>query len=79
MVINAFKSDSQSAGKSTFTAHMKSFILDQMDKIQLKLALYDKQKLYAQMVKDNITGPVKDQVQEEIAEINTRLYHQLKK
>lgn len=49
-----------------------------MNKAQLKLALYDKQRLYAQMVKDGITGPAKDQVQNEIQEILKVLFVQVK-
>ncbi|HTF22021.1 MAG TPA: hypothetical protein VK658_28265 [Chryseolinea sp.] len=49
-----------------------------MNKAQLKLALYDKQRLYHQMVKDKITGSTKEQVAKEIEVILTRLYVQAK-
>lgn len=49
-----------------------------LDKAQLKIALYERQRLYHQMVKDKITGPTIDKVQKEIEEILKRLYRQVK-
>lgn len=58
---------------------MLTIITETLDKAQLKMQLYNKQKLYAQMLKDGITGPAKEEVAEEIAEILKKLYRQLKK
>ena len=53
-------------------------IIGLLDKAQLKLALFDKQRLYHQMVKDKITGATKDNLQKEIESIVSRLYSQSK-
>jgi hypothetical protein len=45
-----------------------------IDMALLKVKLVEKQRLYAQMLKDNVSGPVKEQLSQEIGEINTKLY-----
>jgi hypothetical protein len=44
-----------------------------IDKVALKQQLRSKQLLYAQMQKDQITGPVRDKLSAEIGQLNTKL------
>lgn len=44
-----------------------------IDRVALKTQLRAKQKLYAQMQKDQVTGPVRDKLSAEIGDINTKL------
>lgn len=51
-------------------------ITDSFQIKKLKSDLVDKQRLYAQMQKDNITGPVKEKLAGEIREILVKVYPQ---
>lgn len=45
-----------------------------VDKARIKNELYEKQRLYAQMMKDKINGPVLQKLSEEIGQLNLQLY-----
>lgn len=45
-----------------------------LDKAALKRQLVTKQRLYAQMMKDSINGPVLKKLSEEIGQLNLQLY-----
>lgn len=45
-----------------------------VDKAQTKCELYEKQRLYAQMMKDKINGPVLEKLSREIGQLNVQLY-----
>lgn len=55
-----------------------NIIFSLMNKAQLKIALYERQRLYARMLKDNVTGAAKVQVEKEIETILVKLYKQVK-
>lgn len=48
-----------------------------VDKAQLKVLLYERQRLYHQMVNDKITGPTLEKVQKDIQDILKKLYRQV--
>lgn len=45
-----------------------------IDKTSLRMEIAEKQRLYAQMQKDNITGPVREKLVEEIGQLTEKLY-----
>lgn len=45
-----------------------------VDKSQIKCQIYEKQRLYAQMMKDKIDGPVLKKLSDEIGQLNLQLY-----
>lgn len=45
-----------------------------VDKAVLKNRIVSKQRLYAQMLKDEINGPVLNRLSEEIGQLNHQLY-----
>jgi hypothetical protein len=45
-----------------------------LERRKIHTALIEKQRLFAQMVKDNITGAVKEQLSEEIGALNLQLH-----
>lgn len=49
-------------------------IISTVDKAVLKSRLCTKQRLYAQMMKDQINGPVLKRLSEEIGQLNIQLY-----
>jgi hypothetical protein len=53
---------------------MIDYILSTIDKASLKAKLVQKQRLYAQMVNDNVSGSVREKLSEEIGQLNTKLY-----
>lgn len=45
-----------------------------VEKALLKCQLYEKQRLYAQMLKDKIDGPVREELSREIEALTLKLY-----
>lgn len=45
-----------------------------VDKARTRNELVKKQRLYAQLLKDKITGPAKKEVEDEIAQLTLQLY-----
>lgn len=52
---------------------MITAIKSMLERKQLRDELVAKQRLYAQMVKDNVTGPVREKLSREIGQMNVKL------